>query len=301
MSRVLFEHMTGRYLVSWNTMIAAYGMHGRCVQALKLFDQMKKENVVPDDLTFRSVLAACSHSGLVEEGLHIFRSMKEEYSMIPSEEHYGCVIDLLSRAGRLEEAYDLLQCLPPRQSASALGALLAACRVYGNSEMGETVGSGEVLEELDPHILDVRKERFRNLAKNRSYSVCLLVEGLCDFGNVSATFWSVDALGFQSVHVVPCDSSKRYGDNRHVSMGGEKWLDIKLWNSTERCFKVLKSRGYRIATTHVGMDAVSIYDMDWSCPTAIVVGNENRKDKRYYTSSGCGLSSPYIRLRIPVK
>ncbi|CAK9149143.1 unnamed protein product [Ilex paraguariensis] len=251
MSRVLFEHMAGRRcLVSWNTMIAAYGMHGRCVQALKLFDQMKKENVVTDDLTFRSVLAACSHSGLVEEGLHIFRSMKEEYSMIPSEDHYGCMIDLLSRAGLLEEAYDLLQCLPPRQSASALGALLAACRVHGNYELGDIVGrwlldlepqnpstyglvsniyaggekwtevaqvramakssdkqvlkmghrsdldsknqfsqsgrwfpyldkfdagsmhlnSGEVLEALDPQILDIRKERFRNVAKNQSYS-----------------------------------------------------------------------------------------------------------------------------------
>ncbi|CAK9149139.1 unnamed protein product [Ilex paraguariensis] len=58
-------------------------------------------------------------------------------------------------------------------------------------------------------------------------------------------------------------------------MGAEKWFDIELWNSTKQCFKVLKSRGYRIATTHVGMDAVSIYDMDWSCSTAIVVGNEN--------------------------
>lgn len=66
----------------------------------------------------------------------------------------------------------------------------------------------------------------------------------------------------------------RYRDNRHVSMGAEKWLDIELWTSTQECFKVLKSRGYRIATTHLGTDAVSIYDMDWSCPTAIVVGNE---------------------------
>ena len=66
-----------------------------------------------------------------------------------------------------------------------------------------------MLEAFDPNILDVRKERFQNLAKNRSYSLCLVVEGLCDFGNVSATFRSVDALGFQSVHVVPCDSSKR--------------------------------------------------------------------------------------------
>eukprot|EP00268_Persea_americana_P050627 TRINITY_DN5518_c1_g1_i3.p2 TRINITY_DN5518_c1_g1~~TRINITY_DN5518_c1_g1_i3.p2 ORF type:complete len:150 (+),score=28.97 TRINITY_DN5518_c1_g1_i3:797-1246(+) len=59
-------------------------------------------------------------------------------------------------------------------------------------------------------------------------------------------------------------------------MGAEKWLDIELWESTQDCFKVLKSRGYRIATTHLGTDMVSIYDMDWSCPTAIVVGNEHR-------------------------
>ncbi|KAE8021755.1 hypothetical protein FH972_007619 [Carpinus fangiana] len=140
---------------------------------------------------------------------------------------------------------------------------------------GECLSSREVLEAMSPHILDVRKEKFRNVVLNRSYSVCLVVEGLCDFGNVSAVCRSADALGFQSVHVVSCDS-KRYRDNRHVSMGAEKWLDIEIWNSTQECFKVLKSRGYRIATTHVGMDAVSIYDMDWSCPTAIVVGNENR-------------------------
>ncbi|XP_068303827.1 uncharacterized protein [Pyrus communis] len=175
---------------------------------------------------------------------------------------------------------------------------------------GAFLYSGEVLEAVDPYIMDVRKEKFRKVVKNRSYGVCLVVEGLGDFGNVSAAFWSADALGFQSVHVVSCDS-KRYRDNRHVSMGAEKWLDIEIWNSTAECFEVLKSRGYQIATTHLGTDAVimhflllynlfalkrcstglissmylsyssilffnvSIYDMNWCCPTAIVVGNEN--------------------------
>ncbi|XP_019157157.1 PREDICTED: uncharacterized protein LOC109153719 [Ipomoea nil] len=138
------------------------------------------------------------------------------------------------------------------------------------------LSSSEVLEAMDPYVMEARKERFRKAVKNRTYSVCLVVEGLSDFGNVSAAFRSADALGFQSVHVVSCNSSKRYRDNRHVSMGAEKWLDIELWDSPYECFKVLKSRGYRIATTHVGMDAVSVYDMDWSCPTAVVVGNENR-------------------------
>uniref|UniRef100_A0A0A0LC15 tRNA/rRNA methyltransferase SpoU type domain-containing protein n=2 Tax=Cucumis sativus TaxID=3659 RepID=A0A0A0LC15_CUCSA len=138
------------------------------------------------------------------------------------------------------------------------------------------LNSGEILEALDSLILDSRKERFKNVVRNRSYSVCLVVEGLTDFGNVSAAFRSADALGFQSVHVVSCDASKRYRENRHVSMGAEKWLDIELWNSTPECFKILKSRGYRIVSTHLGANAVSVYDMDWSCPTAIVVGNESR-------------------------
>ncbi|KAF7820501.1 tRNA (guanosine(18)-2'-O)-methyltransferase-like [Senna tora] len=138
------------------------------------------------------------------------------------------------------------------------------------------VRSSEILEAVSPCISDARRERFRNVVQNRSYSVCLVVEGLSDFGNVSAAFRSADALGVQSVHVVSCDSSKRYRENRHVSMGAEKWLDIELWDSAKECFKVLKSRGYRIATTHLGMDTVSIYDLDWSYPTAIVVGNESR-------------------------
>ncbi|XP_050155499.1 uncharacterized protein LOC126629492 isoform X3 [Malus sylvestris] len=114
---------------------------------------------------------------------------------------------------------------------------------------GAFLNSGEVLEAVDPYIMDVRKDKFRKVAKNRSYEVCLVVEGLGYFGNVSAAFRSADALGFQLVHVVSCDSKR---DNRHVSMGEEKWLDIEIWNSTAECFEVLKSRGYRIATTHIG-------------------------------------------------
>lgn len=136
------------------------------------------------------------------------------------------------------------------------------------------LSSREVLEAVSPHMMEERSDRFRRVVENRSFSVCLVVEGLSDIGNISAAFRSADALGIQSVHVVASDSYKRYRNNRHVSMGAEKWLDIELWDTPKDCFKVLKSRGYRIATTHLGMDTVSIYDMDWSQPTAIVVGNE---------------------------
>ncbi|KAM7278639.1 hypothetical protein ACFE04_005773 [Oxalis oulophora] len=152
-----------------------------------------------------------------------------------------------------------------------------SCHVDGDGEgEGANLSSAQILEAISPHITEERMKRFRNTVSHRSYSVCLVVEGLRDFGNVSAAFRSADALGIQSVHVVSCDSSKRYRENRHVSMGAEKWLDIELWDSIQDCFTALKSRGYRIATTHLGKNSVSVYDMDWSCPTAIVVGNENR-------------------------
>ncbi|KAM0861771.1 hypothetical protein ACQ4PT_045672 [Festuca glaucescens] len=139
---------------------------------------------------------------------------------------------------------------------------------------GVEVTSQEVVEVLEPYILEPRRDRIRHAVQSRSYSVCLVVEGLSDFGNVSAAFRSADALGVQSVHVISCEANKRYRDNRHVSMGAEKWLDIELWNSAAECFHALKKRGYRIASTCLGTDSVSVYDMDWSHPTAIVVGNE---------------------------
>ncbi|KAG8477289.1 hypothetical protein CXB51_030249 [Gossypium anomalum] len=161
----------------------------------------------------------------------------------------------------------------------------------------KSLSSREVIEAVEPVLMEERKERLKRVVRNRSYSVCLVVEGLCDFGNVSATFsqfmWyrvtaqkggKIEAkkglLVRDEIRSTNCCPNiiclSRYRENRHVSMGAEKWLDIELWNSPMECFKVLKSRAYRIATTHVGMDAVSIYDMDWSRPTAIVVGNENR-------------------------
>ncbi|CAA7393524.1 unnamed protein product [Spirodela intermedia] len=137
-----------------------------------------------------------------------------------------------------------------------------------------TVTSREVVEVVEPYIMDSRKERMKKVVGGRSYSICLVIEGLTDFGNVSAAFRSADALGIQSVHVISNVQSRRYRDNRHVSMGAEKWLDIEIWSSATECFKVLKSRGYRIATTHLGTGTASIYDVDWSSPMAIVIGNE---------------------------
>ncbi|KAI3520872.1 hypothetical protein L1887_10325 [Cichorium endivia] len=147
-SKDLFRVIKTKCLASWNTMIAASGMHGDCLVALELIEEMKKENIYPDDITFMSALSSCSHAGFVQLGLNLFRVMKEEYGIVPGEEHYGCMVDLLGRAGQLEEAFDFLKCVPLEKSGSALGALVSACRVHGNNEMGE--GLGRLLLDFDP-------------------------------------------------------------------------------------------------------------------------------------------------------
>ncbi|KAG9443715.1 hypothetical protein H6P81_015055 [Aristolochia fimbriata] len=118
-SKLLFDSMGRNCVTLWNTIIAAYGMHGDCVRALQHFNEMKVHNIKPNELTFSSVLSVCSHTGLVELGLRIFHSMEAEHQISPSEEHYSCIIDLLGRAGRLEEAHDLVKCSPFRQSSSS--------------------------------------------------------------------------------------------------------------------------------------------------------------------------------------
>lgn len=141
---------------------------------------------------------------------------------------------------------------------------------------GTTVSSGAVMELLDPFLSEERKQRIESVVDNRTYSVCTVVEGLSDVGNVSAICRTADAMGFQSVHVISNGNRLRYKENPRTSAGAEKWLDMEKWDDTQTCLTTLKARGYRIAVTHIADDTVSIHDMDWTVPTAIVLGNEHR-------------------------
>ena len=100
-------------------------------------------------MTFTSILTACSHSGLLEEGLQIFGIMMKEYAIVPNEIHYSCIVDLLSRAGQLTEAYDLVKSMSSTHSSAAMSALLSACRLYGDTEIGEAIG--KQMLKLEPN------------------------------------------------------------------------------------------------------------------------------------------------------
>ncbi|XP_010101867.2 pentatricopeptide repeat-containing protein At5g48910 [Morus notabilis] len=144
----VFENMRWKETFTWNAMIGGLAMHGRAEDAVELFSKMLKNKLKPDGITFVNILNACAHGGLVDKGLRIFSSMKKLYGVEPEIEHYGCVVDVLGRAGLLTEAEDFLGSMPVRPNAAVFGALLGACRKHGNVELGEIVG--KILLKLEP-------------------------------------------------------------------------------------------------------------------------------------------------------
>ncbi|KAE8806379.1 putative pentatricopeptide protein [Hordeum vulgare] len=136
-ARTVFDGMKSRDLVSWNSMLAGYGMHGLCDNALALFADMAEANVDPDGVTFVAVLSACSHAGRVWEGRRLFDQMMLEHKISPSMEHYTCMVDLLGRAGLLKDASKLIETMPMEADLCVWGALLNSCRIHGDAAMAE--------------------------------------------------------------------------------------------------------------------------------------------------------------------
>ncbi|MED6208944.1 hypothetical protein PIB30_049839 [Stylosanthes scabra] len=135
----IFERMKGKDIKAWTAMISGHGIHGHPTDAVKLFNRMENEGFKPNEVTFLAVLSACSHGGLVIEGMEIFKSMIRKYGISPQVEHYGSLVDLLGRAGMLHEAHKLIKSLPIKGDATAWRTLLSACRVYGDVKLGECV------------------------------------------------------------------------------------------------------------------------------------------------------------------
>ncbi|KAJ9709260.1 hypothetical protein PVL29_000964 [Vitis rotundifolia] len=149
----VFERMEIKDVKSWTAMISGYGVHGQAKNAITIFHRMEEEGYRPNEVAFLAVLNACSHGGMVVEGISFLEKMVREYGFPPKVEHYGCMIDLLGRAGLLEEAHNLIKSLPVEGDATGWRALLAACRVYGNVDLGERV-KRVLLEIFDEHPTD---------------------------------------------------------------------------------------------------------------------------------------------------
>ncbi|KAJ0973417.1 hypothetical protein J5N97_021376 [Dioscorea zingiberensis] len=144
----IFQEMWKPTEIAWNVILGVFAQHGRGKEAIETFNQMVSQGISPNHITFVSLLMACSHAGLVEEGLKYFNSMHDKYGVEPEEEHYSCVIDMLGRAGRLKEAEEFIMKMPFQPNAYGWCSLLGACRTHGDKVLGEL--AAEKLMKLEP-------------------------------------------------------------------------------------------------------------------------------------------------------
>ncbi|XP_031478657.1 pentatricopeptide repeat-containing protein At1g08070, chloroplastic-like [Nymphaea colorata] len=145
----LFENLTLKELSTWNSMITGLAAHGLSDEARSIFSRFLDLKLVPNEITFTSVLNACGHGGFVDEGRSIFSLMVNKYNIIPNSMHYGCMVDILGRAGHLQEAKELIESMPMEPNAVIWKTLLNACRMHGNTEIISEVA--EHVIELEPH------------------------------------------------------------------------------------------------------------------------------------------------------
>ncbi|GAA0186314.1 hypothetical protein LIER_33602 [Lithospermum erythrorhizon] len=135
----VFEAIPRKDVVSWGTIISCFAFHGQPEKCFELFDRMVSSGVLPNEVVFVSILTACSHSGLVEQGCHYFVKMVNGFEIRPSVEHYGCMVDLLGRVKRLSDAEELISTMLQPPNKVIWGTLLNACRLHSDYSTGRRV------------------------------------------------------------------------------------------------------------------------------------------------------------------
>ncbi|XP_076887730.1 pentatricopeptide repeat-containing protein At4g19220, mitochondrial-like [Bidens hawaiensis] len=144
----IFNSSPEKNIASWNSMISAYGFHSKGQKAMTLFDEMIESGEKPTKTTFINLLSACAHSGFVNEGLNYYNRMSDEFGLEPVTEHHVCVVDMLGRSGRLNEAYEFIDKMVMKQDHGVWGAMLSSCNYHGDVEMGRKMG--QILFNLEP-------------------------------------------------------------------------------------------------------------------------------------------------------
>lgn len=147
-SRKIFDGLSPKDIISWNSLLSGYVLHGCSESALDLFDQMRKDGLHPNRVTLTSIISAYSHAGMVDEGKHVFSNISKEYQIRLDLEHYSAMVYLLGRSGKLAEALKFIQNMPVEPNSSVWAALLTASRIHRN--FGMAIFAGERLLELEP-------------------------------------------------------------------------------------------------------------------------------------------------------
>ncbi|KAK2987967.1 hypothetical protein RJ640_011230 [Escallonia rubra] len=227
-ARNVFNQTPNKDVVVWSAMIVGYGLHGRGRDAIELFYSMKGAGVGPNDVTFIGLLIACNHSRLVQEGWDFFHSMKD-YGIEPRHQHYACVVDLLGRAGYLEQAYDFILKMPVEPAITVWGALLSACKIYHHVALGEY--AAERLFALDP-LNTGHYVQLSNLYASRR-----LWNGVANVRVVMKEKGLVKDLGCSTIEVNGKLQAFRMGDKSHPRSN-------ELFQKLERLERRLKEAGF---------------------------------------------------------
>lgn len=135
----VFDQMPERNEVTWSAMMAGHGLHGKVSEVFGLFDRMVGSGVLPDGITFTAILTACSHRGLTQKGKEYFEMMERRFGLRPTLEHYTCMVDMLGRAGRIEEAEEMILGMKVEADEALWGALLGACKIHRKVEVAERI------------------------------------------------------------------------------------------------------------------------------------------------------------------
>lgn len=178
----VFDEIGDPTEIAWNSLVSVFAQHGLGKGAIETFDRMIHKGVKPDAVTFVSLLTACSHAGLAEEGLKYFHSMEKTYGVVPREEHYSCVIDLLGRAGKLKKAEEFINNMPIEPNAFGWCSFLGACRIHGDKERGKL--AAEKLMKLEPENSGAHVLLSNILAKERQWEDVRNVRKMMRDGNV---------------------------------------------------------------------------------------------------------------------
>ncbi|GFP88564.1 pentatricopeptide repeat-containing protein eli1 chloroplastic [Phtheirospermum japonicum] len=228
-AQLVFDGIKSKDVVVYNAMIGAYAIHGFTRDALKMFDEMSERGLNPTNITFIGILSACAHAGLVSEGRALFNSMKENYGFQPKIEHYGCMVNLLGRAGKLDEAYELVRSIGDYADPILWGTLLSACRLHKNIVLGEKIV--EILLE-------------RGVATSGTY--VLLSNMYAESGNWDGVARMRAMMKQSGVQKEPGCSSVEVNNEVHEFLAGDmKHLRSKeIYSMLEKMNNWVKENGY---------------------------------------------------------
>ncbi|XP_022853749.1 putative pentatricopeptide repeat-containing protein At3g49142 [Olea europaea var. sylvestris] len=228
-AREVFDGMQLRDVVSWTSLMSAYGRSGEGHRAIELFANFQDLDLIPDSIAFVSVLSACSHAGLLSEGRQYYRLMTDEYKIVPRLEHCACMVDLLGRAGQVEEAYNFISQMPMEPNDRVWGALLNACHVYNNMDIGI-----------------VAADHLFQLAPEQSGYYVLLSNIYAKAGRWKDVASIRSIMKGRGIKKVPGVSNVELHNQVHTFLAGDRWhpQSMKIYEELDVLVGKMKEAGY---------------------------------------------------------